>query len=107
MKFPVIYCRWLHVNGIALFPFILTKYKMQPYSSRLVLHERIHIRQQMELLVIPFYLLYLIHYLTNFLRYRNHRQAYLNIVFEKEAYANDANPMYLQKRRFWAFINYF
>jgi len=92
---------------MALFPFILTRYKRLPYNSRLVLHERIHIRQQIELLIIPFYLVYLINYLVNFLQYRNHRQAYLNIVFEKEAYANDHNEVYLQKRPLWAFINYF
>ena len=106
MKFPIVVCPWLKVSGMALFPFILLKHQNNNYNSSLVFHERIHLRQQLELLIVPFYLLYLINYLFNFLYYKNHHQAYMNIVFEREAYANDQHRNYLKERRFWAFLSY-
>ncbi len=106
MRFPVIVCPWLKVSGMAIFPFILLKQRDKSYSSTLVFHERIHLRQQLELLIIPFYLLYLFHYFINLFYYKNHHIAYKNIVFEREAYANDQNSDYLRERRFWAFLSY-
>jgi hypothetical protein len=92
---------------MALFPFILIKRRQDFFNDQLVRHEQIHIRQQLELLILPFYLLYLIHYLVNFCIYFNHDKAYRNIVFEKEAYQNDQNVMYLSNRRAWSFLKYF
>lgn len=106
MRFPVIVCPWLKVSGMAIFPFILLKQRNVNYSSSLVFHERIHLRQQLELLVIPFYLLYILNYFFNIFYYKNHHLAYKNIVFEREAYANDQNANYLRKRRLWAFLSY-
>lgn len=107
MKFPVIYCSWLRVSGMALFPFILVNKKYnKDYSSDLIIHERIHLRQQLELLIIPFYMLYALNYLVNLLRYKKHHKAYINIIFEKEAYLNDAKAGYLKSRKLWAFLKY-
>lgn len=91
---------------MALYPFILLKYKHQKNDSILLNHERIHLRQQVELLIVPFYLLYLLNYLINLIRYRNHHRAYFNISFEKEAYSFDQNPNYLKTRKFFAWVNY-
>lgn len=91
---------------MALYPFIILKHKHQKADRILVNHERIHLRQQVELLIIPFYLLYLLNYLINLIRYRNHRRAYFNISFEKEAYACDQNLNYLKTRKFFAWVNY-
>lgn len=91
---------------MALFPFILIKRKGIDYKSQLIFHERIHIRQQLELLVLPFYVLYFFNYLINLLRYKTHYKAYRNIIFEREAFENDTNPDYLERRRFWAFLSY-
>jgi len=66
---------------MALFPFILVNNKSLLTDAILINHERIHLRQQAELLVIPFYVLYLINYLINIAKYQNHDKAYLNIVF--------------------------
>ena len=106
MKFPIVVCPWLRVNGMALFPFILLKQRDDNYYSSLVFHERIHLRQQLELLIVPFYLLYFVNYLFNLFYYKDHHRAYMNIVFEKEAYANDQYKNYLKERRFWAFLSY-
>lgn len=91
---------------MALYPFILLKDGAQKHDKILLNHERIHLRQQVELLIFPFYLLYLLHYLINLVRYRNHHLAYFNIVFEKEAYQCDQNLNYLKNRKFFSWINH-
>jgi len=64
-------------------------------------HERIHIRQQVELLVLPFYIVYLIEYAFGLIKYRNRMNAYMNISFEREAYKYDSDLDYLKKRKLW------
>lgn len=106
MKPPIIVASWLNVNGMALFPFILVKRKADKQNNFLINHERIHLRQQLELLVVPFYILYLINYLVNLAYYKNHDKAYRAIVFEHEAYTHESNLAYLKKRGFWAWITH-
>ncbi len=93
-------------GGMAIFPIILLKNKNQA-GAQALRHEKIHLRQQAETLLLPFYVFYLLHYLFNQVRYRNHHKAYLNIVFEREAYACDADENYLAQRPMWAFVNFF
>lgn len=104
------YCKviWpaLPANAMAVFPFIFFKKKSMAGDPLLINHEKIHFRQQLELLIVPFYLLYLIHYLINLARFRNHDRAYFGICFEKEAYAHDRNLNYLKSRRLYAWLNY-
>ncbi len=76
-------------------------------DKTLINHERIHLQQQMELLVLPFYLLYLANYLVNLLYYRNHALAYRNIVFEREAFVNEKDFFYLKRRKLWEVARYF
>lgn len=97
----------MRVGGMALFPFILLKDAAFKHDAVFMNHERIHLRQQLELLVLPFYILYLINYLFNLLRYKDHNKAYLNIVFEREAYTNEYDPNYLSRRKFCTFLRYF
>ena len=94
------------ISGITLFPFILLREKKYRQNKTLINHEKIHIRQQMELLIIPFYIWYLSEYYLKYLRYRNPQLAYRNISFEREAYANEQDLNYLKKRKFWSFISY-
>ncbi len=91
---------------MALFPFILVSNKADLNDRVLLDHEKIHLRQQLELLVIPFYLLYLLNYLLNLVKYKSHNAAYLNIVFEREAYSNENNVRYLESRKWFAWIRY-
>ena len=93
---------FLRVNGMALFPFILVQ-KGKP-SARLLNHERIHHRQQLELLILPFYVWYLLEYAWHRLRGLNHHAAYLAIRFEREAYRHDGEADYLKRRKWWAFL---
>ncbi|QJD81156.1 hypothetical protein [Spirosoma rhododendri] len=91
-------------DGMALFPFILVR---QPNPGPiLVNHERIHLRQQAEMGVLPFYLWYLTEYVIRRVQYRDHYEAYRNISFEREAFANETNLTYLRTRRWWKFLYY-
>jgi hypothetical protein len=92
----------LPANGMAIYPFILLKSESMRNDRTLINHEKIHLQQQLELLIIPFYILYILNYLFNIIRYKNHHQAYLNIIFEREAYRFDHNLDYLDKRKFLA-----
>lgn len=69
-------------------------------------HERIHLRQQAELLILPFYIWYVLEYFIRLVRYKDKKRAYRNISFEREAYANEANPDYSKNRKFWAFLKF-
>ena len=94
----------LPANGMALFPFILLKNEAKKNDVFLINHEKIHLAQQLELLVLPFYFLYVLSYLINLIRYKNHDRAYFNIIFEREAYKNDKDLAYLARRKIfnWA-----
>ena len=94
------------VRGITIFPFIVLSYKQDRDNAVLINHEKIHIRQQIELLVIPFFLWYGLEFLVRLLQYRNSKQAYLNISFEREAYQNEKNLDYLKQRSFLGFIKF-
>jgi hypothetical protein len=94
-------------QGWVLFPFIILKERKLMSNPVFMNHERIHLRQQLELLVLPFFIWYGIEYLIRFIQHRNRYQAYLNISFEREAYKNENALDYLVQRRFFSFIKYF
>ena len=93
-------------NGIALWPFIILKASNFKRDTFMMNHERIHIRQQAEMLIIIFYLWYGIEYLYRLIQYRNRFLAYRNISFEREAYKNENDLNYLKQRSFWGFLQY-
>jgi hypothetical protein len=95
---------FLWVEAMALFPFILVKRRCP--GPVLINHECIHLRQQLEMGLILFYVWYLAEYLIRLIQYRKHYLAYLHISFEQEAYRNETDMAYLQKRRFWMFLEY-
>ncbi|RYE30205.1 MAG: hypothetical protein EOP42_12650 [Sphingobacteriaceae bacterium] len=106
LRYPILVVPSLKANGMALFPFILVKLEKSRFDAVMIRHEIIHLRQQLEMLVLPFYFFYLINYLYNRLIYKNHHEAYLNIVFEREAYANDAFVDYLKHRKLFSWVKY-
>lgn len=93
--------------GITLFPFIFLKRKEFRLDKKLINHESIHLRQQTELLILPFYFLYIVEFLVKLLIYKNWNTAYRAISFEREAYTNEQNLKFLKKRPFWNFMRYF
>lgn len=92
------------ITGIALWPFILLKPKSP--SKTIINHEKIHLRQQLEMLILPFYAWYLMEWFLLLIKYKNMDVAYRNISFEKEAYENESNHNYLTNRRFWGFTSH-
>ncbi len=104
MKFFLIRFANLPANGMAIFPFIIVKNKVFANNLILINHEKIHLRQQLELLILPFYIAYLFHYVINLMVYKSHYQAYVNIVFEREAYLHEEDLNYLKKRKTFAWI---
>ncbi|OEK09025.1 hypothetical protein A8C32_14125 [Flavivirga aquatica] len=93
-------------NGITIFPFILLKSEYFKKNCILINHERIHLRQQLEMLVLPFYLIYGLEFLIRFFQYKKWDLAYRNISFEREAYAHEVHLNYLKQRPFWSFLKY-
>lgn len=93
-------------SGLTFFPFIILKYKHYKFNKVTLNHEKIHIRQQLELLILPFYIWYLTDFLIKYIRYKNFDLAYRNIIFEREAYKNERDLNYLKSRTFWCFLKY-
>lgn len=93
-------------NGIALWPFVILRKKELKEDVQMLNHERIHLRQQAELLVLFFYLWYFIEFLVRWFQFKNRYHAYRNICFEREAYANEKDLNYCKKRSFWSFTQY-
>ena len=69
-------------------------------------HERIHTAQQRELLFVPFYIVYLIEWVLRLAQYRNFKQAYYNISFEREAYRHGHDLRYLKNRWHYSWLNF-
>ena len=90
-------------SAITLFPFVFYTGKLPEWLKN---HERIHLQQQIELLILPFYVWYVVEFLIRLLITRNWSAAYRSISFEREAYSNQQNPGYLEHRKFWDFLHY-
>lgn len=93
-------------RGMTVFPFVLVNSRNEKDDLVLMNHERIHLRQQLELLVLPFFIWYGLDYLLKLIRYRDKKKAYRNVVFEREAYVNESDFDYLKSRSFWKFLKY-
>lgn len=92
--------------GISIFPFIILKDKALLSNKTLLNHERIHLKQQMELLIIPFLIFYSLEFVFRLVYYKKWCKAYENISFEREAYLNEKDLNYLKSRSLFSFINY-
>ena len=106
-KIPQLLSIFISIKAITIWPFIIIK---GFGDKRLIVHERIHILQQKELFVLPFYILYVFFWILNIFRYWGSenifQKAYQEIPFEREAYANDSNDIYLMTRKKFNWKNY-
>ena len=96
----------MKVNGITLFFFFILRNKDFKNNKILINHEKIHLRQQLELLIIFFYIWYVVEYYYWLVKLKNKHLAYRNISFEREAYAMEEDLNYLETRKFWSFWKY-
>ena len=98
----VIYNKYLPIKGyvaINLFGLIFARKEFKPLSKVTENHERIHTDQMRELLYVFFYLWYVIEWIIRLIQYRDRKEAYLNISFEREAYKNQSDLGYLKVRK--------
>nr|WP_233264597.1 MULTISPECIES: hypothetical protein [unclassified Flavobacterium] len=93
-------------RGLTIFPFVIVKFKEDKENPILLNHERLHIRQQLELLVLPFFIWYLLEYCIRLLYYKNSYLAYKNISFERECYRHEQDLNFLKKRTFFNFLKF-
>ena len=93
-------------NGLTLFPFVMIRNNFDKENKVLINHEKIHIRQQAQLLVLPFLIWYTLEFLFRWIQSKDKNKAYRNISFEREAYANERNLDYIKEMPFWGFLKY-
>lgn len=117
-------------RGITLFPFIIVKDKKTRDNKTVINHERIHLRQQIEIFItsiillillkilfgvgsiwsilgygyLSYYILYIGEWIINKIKKRSN--AYRSSSFEKEAYSNDDNLDYLKTRKWYSSFKY-
>jgi hypothetical protein len=93
-------------RGISLWPFVILRDKEDIGDVVFLNHERIHLKQQLELLIVPFYIWYLTEFSIRYFQTRDFHRAYRNISFEREAYSNEGNLNYCISRKRWDFTAY-
>lgn len=72
-------------------------------NKQLITHESIHTAQMREMLFVFFYIFYIMEWIVRLFFKGN---AYMNLSFEREAYSNEDDPLYLKKRKHYAWLKY-
>ena len=117
---PRLFSCFYPVAGITLWPFVFiaeehpTPEEQEEHGgligrllARMSNHERIHIAQASEMLVVPFYALWLGDFALGLCRHRgNAKEAYRNIRLEQEAFDHEHDPDYLANRPWFAWRAY-
>ena len=93
-------------RGITVFPFVFMKYSADKKNTIFLNHERIHLQQQLELLIFPFFVWYFLEFCLRWIQYKKFDLADRNISFEREAYINENDLEYLNRRSIWFFTKY-
>ena len=102
-RVPKLLSWFINARAITLFPFIFIK---DEGDKILIRHEEIHIAQYKETLIIGFLLIYVYDFIRGLVKYKNYRDAYRSIRFEREAYTQQADPHYLEFREPFAWQRY-
>lgn len=117
-------------KAITLWPFVFARKSVKPLKMHEENHEKIHLRQQLEVLIASavvlaalilvfgwswwwmlvslavYYAGYGIDYAVRRILYRSHTEAYRNISVEQEAYLNQYDTAYLMRRKPFAWVQY-
>lgn len=92
--------------ALTFYPFIFMRPDTRSHES-LLQHEQIHIKQQLELLIIGAWMLYGIEYFyARYIKKLDKRQAYYYTALEQEAHRNSKVPNYLKQRKSYAVLRY-
>jgi len=100
-RIPKLLSIFIDIWAITLYPFIICKGEMNEVTLN---HEKIHLAQQRELLVLGFYPLYAYYWIRARFSHFNH-EAYMSIPFDVEAYAQQHDKDYLKTRKPFAWRN--
>lgn len=93
-------------KAVTVFPFIFVSSETD-FIPWLITHERIHIRQQMELLLFGSIILYIIEFLYALIWLRfSWQESYLYTSAEQEAYRNQNFTDYLNQRKIFSQFKY-
>ena len=87
--------------AITLFGLVFTRDR-RLITPRVLRHELLHCRQQVEWLYVPFFKLYVAEWIVGLIKYRDRYKAYRDISFEKEAYSYECDESYLSHRTTYA-----
>jgi hypothetical protein len=93
-------------TAMAIYPFIISKLRKAELGEEVILHEKIHFRQQLEMLYLPFFVCYYMEFLYRWMQHKNRYEAYKNISFEREAYAHQSDMAYLTSRKPYRWIRF-
>jgi len=95
---------FMNIGGISLWPFIIIRsdYSIKK-EEKLIRHETIHFYQTLELLVLPFYMIYFLEWFLKSIYYRSTYKGYKAISFEVEAnkYEEDTSNLSNRKKYNW------
>ena len=94
-KIPKFLSWVIDIKAIVLYPFIFVDKELTVTEKN---HELIHFKQIQELTPFLFYFLYLVFWLRNSFKLRSFSEGYYAISFEKEAYGNQDDLIYLKDR---------
>ena len=93
----------IEIGALSFFIFVFCRNKI---TKRLKTHETIHFQQQLEMLFVFQWLLYGLFWLIGLVKYKNGKKAYYQNPFEQEAYDNEYDQNYLQKRKRFSWWKY-
>lgn len=93
-------------SALTIYPFIFIRNKEDKANTILLNHEKIHLQQQKELLILFFYIAYLVCFLVKLIKEKNTYKAYQQLCFEQEAYQNEHDLNYIFNRKPYAFLNF-
>lgn len=82
-------------TAMTVYPFIFARREMDDVCLR---HEAIHAMQQRELLLLPFFIIYVLEWLVRLAVCRDSRRAYRSVSFEREAYGHQMEVGYRRRR---------
>lgn len=92
--------------AITFYPFIFVRTDTR-HHTELIRHETIHIRQQLELLIVGAWVLFIFEYLyARYVKGLDARQSYYYTALEQEAHRNAMKIDYLSIRKPYAVLRY-
>ena len=94
----------INIGAISLGIFVFCRTKCSAVLKR---HETIHFQQQIEVLFVGFYFLYILFWLIALARHKKGERAYHEIPFEREARYNQYSSNYLETRKRYSWFRFF